>query len=44
MYVIYIINKDNKIINFKDANILNYDSIEKADGFLFLVSEINEES
>ena len=44
MYVIYIINKDNENINFKDTDILNYDSIEKADGFLFLVNDINEES
>ena len=44
MSATYTINKDNNNSIFKDSNILNYDSIAKADGFLFLTSEINEKS
>ena len=45
---LYNINLIYKIINkkkyksFKDTNILNFDSIDKGEGFLYLVNEINE--
>jgi hypothetical protein len=40
--LIYKVNKKNKPKSFRDSNILNYDSIDKGEGFLYLVNEINE--
>ena len=40
--LIYKFDKKNKTKSFRDSNILNYDSIDKGEGFLYLVNEINE--
>jgi len=40
--LIYIIFNKKKQKSFKDYNILNYDSIDKGNGFLYLTNEINE--
>ena len=41
--LIYIIcNKKGTKKYFKDTNILNFDSIDKGDGFLYLTNEINK--
>jgi hypothetical protein len=40
--LIYKFDKKNKPKSFRDSNILNYVSIDKGDGFLYLINEINE--